>query len=174
MSEDWKQKFYELYLAAQQRYRDGRMTPSAIFESDEIDFLASLGCNAQELFDFVEDSINWGDVEYDQVVGVTALRRDYFINTLDSQPASSVIDPAAIPAKNDEVDGIAWLPRLIVKARAKLAGALHPDLMYGCGGDRPFLRKRNSNLVDFLRVTLEAGDDDRAIIAYIKDSMAKG
>ena len=174
MSEDWKQKFHELYLAAQQRYRDGRRTPSAIFESDEIDFLASLGCNAQELFDFVEDSINWGDVEYDQVVGVTALRRDYFINTLDSQPASSVIDPAAIPAKNDEVDGIAWLPRLIVKARAKLAGALHPDLMYGCGGDRPFLRKRNSNLVDFLRVTLEAGDDDRAIIAYIKDCMAKG
>lgn len=174
MSEDWKLKFRELYQAAQQRYRDGRTTPDTIFESDEFDFLASLGCTAQELFDFVEDSINWGDVEYDQVEGVTALRRDHFIDTLGSQPSSSVIDPATIPAKKDEVDGIAWLPRLIIKARAKLAGELHPDLMYGCGGDRPFLRERNSNLVDFLRVTLEAGDDDRAIIDYLKDCMAKG
>ena len=35
------------------------------------------------------------------------------------------------PAKADEVEGIAWLPRLIVKARAKLAGQLPADLMYG-------------------------------------------
>jgi len=35
------------------------------------------------------------------------------------------------PAKTDEVEGIAWLPRLITKARAKLAGNLPADLMYG-------------------------------------------
>ena len=35
------------------------------------------------------------------------------------------------PAKTDEIAGIAWLPRLIVKARAKLEGALPADLMYG-------------------------------------------
>ena len=46
--------------------------------------------------------------------------------------------------------------------------------MYGCGGDRPFLREHNSSLVDFLRVTLEAGDDDRAIIDYLKACAAKG
>ena len=46
--------------------------------------------------------------------------------------------------------------------------------MYGCGGDRPFLGERNSNLVDFLRVTLEAGDDDRVIIDYIKNCAIKG
>ena len=174
MSDDWKPKFRELYHTAQQRYRDGLNAVDNIFEPDEVSFLASLGCSTQELFDFVEDSLNWGDVEYDQVEGVTALRRDYFVNVLASQPASSVIDPAAIPAKKDEIDGIAWLPRLIVKARAKLSGELHPDLMYGCGGDRPFLRERNSNLVDFLKVTLNAGDDDQAIINYIKDCMAKG
>ena len=99
MSDDWKARFRELYQAAQQRYRDGRTIPETIFEADEADFLASLGCTSQELFDFVEDSINWGDVEYDQVEGVTALRRDHFVNALDSQPADSVIDPATIPAK---------------------------------------------------------------------------
>ena len=35
------------------------------------------------------------------------------------------------PAKSDEAEGIAWLPRLITKARAKLAGSLPADLMYG-------------------------------------------
>jgi hypothetical protein len=35
------------------------------------------------------------------------------------------------PAKSAKVEGIAWLPRLITKARAKLAGSLPADLMYG-------------------------------------------
>ena len=174
MSDDWKPRFRELYEAAQKRYRDGRTTTTTIFEPDEVYFLATIGCSSRELFDFVEDSINWDDVEYDQVEGVTALRRDHFVNTLRGEPARTQIDPDKIPAKTDEVDGIAWLPRLIVKARAKLAGKLHPSLMYGCGGDRPFLREHNSSLVDFLRVTLEAGDDDQAIIDYLKACTAKG
>ena len=172
MSANWKLEFRELYQSAQKRYRDGRNTVNTIFEDKEAEFLYSIGCSVQELFDFVEDSINWGDVEYDQVEGVTALRRDYYVNILSSQPATTMIDPAIIPGKKDEVDGIAWLPRLIVKARAKLTGQLHPDLMYGCGGDRPFLRKCNSNLVDFLKVTRDA-DDDQDIINYIKNCMTK-
>ena len=108
-----------------------------------------------------------GGVEYDQVEGVTALRRDHFVNALGSQPADSVIDPATIPAKKDEVDGIAWLPRLIVKARAKLAGELHLTCSAAVGIGRFF--ERNSSLVEFLQVTLDAGDDDRAIIDYLKD-----
>ena len=174
MSDDWKARFRELYHSAQERYRAGRTTTTTIFEPDEVYFLATIGCSSRELFDFVEDSINWDDVEYDQVEGVTELRRDHFVNTLRSESAMTKIDPDKIPAKTDEVDGIAWLPRLIVKGRAKLAGQLPPELMYGCGGDRPFLRERNSNLVDFLRVTLEAGDNDRVIIDYIKNCATKG
>ena len=34
------------------------------------------------------------------------------------------------------IDGIAWLPRILVKARLKLRGEMPADLMYGCGGDR--------------------------------------
>ena len=65
----------------------------SIFETDDADFLASLGCTRQELFDFVEDSINWGDVEYDQVEGDCAAAGS-FRQPLGSQPADSVIDPA--------------------------------------------------------------------------------
>ncbi|HJN90799.1 MAG TPA: DUF5069 domain-containing protein [Verrucomicrobiota bacterium] len=174
MSDDWKARFRELYHSAQERYRAGRNTTLSLFEPDEVYFLATIGCSSRELFDFIEDSIKWNDVEYDQVEGVTELRRDHFVNALRSEDATTQLDSDKIPAKADEVDGIAWLPRLIVKARAKLAGKLPPELMYGCGGDRPFLREHKSNLVDFLRVTLEAGDDDRAIIDYIKDCSAKG
>ena len=174
MSDDWKTKFRELYQSAQERYRAGSTTTLTLFEADEVYFLATIGCSSRELFDFIEDSIKWDDVEYDQVEGVTEIRRDHFVNTLRSESATTQLDPDAIPAKSDEVDGIAWLPRLIVKARAKLAGELPPDLMYGCGGDRPFLRERNSNLIDFLRVTLDAGDDDRTIIDYIKACATKG
>ena len=173
MSDDWKTKFRELYQSAQERYRAGSTTTLTLFEADEVYFLATIGCSSRELFDFIEDSIKWDDVEYDQVEGVTEIRRDHFVNTLRSESATTQLDPDAIPAKSDEVDGIAWLPRLIVKARAKLAGELPPELMYGCGGDRPFLREHNSSLVDLLRVTLEAGDDDRAIIDYLKGCSAK-
>ena len=70
MSDDWKIKFRELYQSAQKRFRDGRSTVDSIFEDEEIMFLSSIGCSTQELFDFVEDSINWGDVEYDQVLSL--------------------------------------------------------------------------------------------------------
>ena len=99
MSDDWKPRFRELYEAAQQRYRDGRATTTTIFEPDEVYFLATIGCSSRELFDFVEDSINWEDVEYDQVEGVTALRRDHFVNTLRGEPARTQIDPDKIPPK---------------------------------------------------------------------------
>ena len=64
MSDDWKARFRELYNSAQERYRGGRTTTLTIFEADEVYFLATIGCSSRELFDFVEDSIKWDDVEY--------------------------------------------------------------------------------------------------------------
>ena len=74
----------------------------------------------------------------------------------------------ALPPKKEAVDGIEWLPRLIVKARAKLRGEMPAELMYGCGGDRPFLQEMNVELAEFLQVVWLFGDDDRAIIDYVK------
>ena len=101
MSDDWKARFRELYHSAQERYRAGRATTLTLFEPDEVYFLATIGCSTRELFDFVEDSINWDDVEYEQVEGVTELRRDHFVNVLGSESATTKIDPDKIPAKTD-------------------------------------------------------------------------
>ena len=75
-----------------------------------------------------------------------------------------------LPLKTDAVDGIAWLPRLMVKARLKLRGEMPSDLMYGCGGDRPFLRRMGTTLPGFLELVRDSGDDDRAIIEAVKRS----
>ena len=78
-----------------------------------------------------------------------------------------------LPAKTAEVDGIAWLPRLIEKARIKLRGEMDPNLMYGCGGDRPFLRKYKMTLAEFLQLVWDKGDDDRGIVEAVKAAARK-
>ena len=60
--------------------------------------------------------------------------------------------------------------RIIVKARLKLLGEMPPDLMYGCGGDRPFLRRMKMTLPQFLKLVWDSGTDDRRIIDAVKRS----
>ena len=49
---------------------------------------------------------------------------------------------------------------------------MNPDLMYGCAGDRPFLRSHNMTLRIFFKPS-GTGDDDRAIIDAVKTSTAR-
>ncbi|MFL2904600.1 MAG: hypothetical protein ACJZ8W_06285 [Limisphaerales bacterium] len=131
MNTDWKTQFRDLFYRGVERYQEGRRSPEAMFEGDEPTFLESIGCSTQEMFDFCDDYIRWGDVIYEHVEEVQAVRLDYFANDLNSQPSARRMEMEEFPAKTDEISGIAWLPRLIVKARAKLEGALPADLMYG-------------------------------------------
>jgi hypothetical protein len=90
----------------------------------------------------------------------------------NGKPTDRVVPMSALPAKSAAVDGIVWLPRLIAKARTKLRGELNPDLMYGCAGDRPFLRSHHMTLPQFLQLVRDKGDDDRAIIDALKKASA--
>lgn len=141
-----------------------------MFEAPDLAFLASIGCTAQELFDFVDDTLDYGDFDFETVLAVTAIRRDYFLNVMHGKSTGRVVSMNQLPAKSATVDGIAWLPRLIAKARVKLRGEMDPDLMYGCGGDRPFLRERNMTLPQFLQLVWDNGDNDRAIIDAVKNA----
>ena len=78
-----------------------------------------------------------------------------------------------VPIFGEELAGIAYLPRIIAKARAKLRGGLDPDLMFGCGGDRNFLRKHGDiHPADFLRRVWAASEDDLKISAWVKEQAA--
>ena len=131
MSNSWKTQFRELFDAGAQRRKEGCNEPGAMFESAELDFLESIGCSAQEMFDFCDDYVGWDDVIYEHVEALQAVRYEYFVQELGSQSASHRMEMSEFPPKDAEVEGITWLPRLIVKARAKLAGQLPADLMYG-------------------------------------------
>jgi hypothetical protein len=173
MSDDeWKGRFRELYDAGVERYQAGRQTPGAMYDEEEAAYLKTLGCSAQELFDFVEDGLD-GSPTYDEVEEVTAVRRDYFLNQMNGEWTGVEIDMDALPAKSEAVEGIVWLPRIIPKAKAKLRGEMPSDLMYGCGGDRPFLKSVNVGLAEFLRVVRDA-QGDQEVIDFVKRRAAGG
>ena len=122
------------YALAAQAHARGH---EVLLVSGPVGIAAPEGCekvaveSAQEMFDFCDDYVGWGDVIYEHVVELQAVRREHFLNTLNSQPAARRMGMDEFPPKDAEVEGISWLPRLIVKARAKLEGALPTDLMYG-------------------------------------------
>lgn len=173
MTADWKSEFQNVWDRAVTAWKAGRRSARTMFSAEDANFLATLGCTPQELFDFVDDSLCCGDFGFDTVLAVTEIRYRYFRDVMNSQPTGRIVPMSELPAKSAEVDGIAWLPRLIVKARIKLRGEMDPDLMYGCAGDRPFLRSHRMTLPDFLQLVWDKGDDDRAIVDAVKAAAGK-
>lgn len=171
----WQAEFRQVWDRAEKAWHAGRKTPGSMFNAADQTFLAGIGCTTQELFDFVDDCQRYnGDPDYATTLNVTAIRRDYFVNVLGGKSTGRIASMASLSAKSAEVDGIAWLPRLIVKARLKLRGEMPPDLMYGCAGDRPFLRRMNTSLPQFLELVRDSGDDDRRIVNAVKKSAGLG
>jgi hypothetical protein len=169
----WDTTFRKVYEKAIHTYQTGNRRPATFFKADERTFLASIGCTSQELYDFVEDLCEDEEPSFETVLLITAVRRGYFLFVQKGNPSRDVIDMVTLPAKGAELDGIAWLPRIIAKARAKLRGEMPPELMYGCGGDRSFLRGVNIHPADFLRMVWSAGDDDQKVIDFVLAQRAK-
>ena len=162
---EWAQVFRQCWDKAVETYRAGNRQPASYFTSDETAFLASIGCSAQEMYDFAEDS---EELSFDTALLITAARRDFFLVVQECRPSRLAISVDEFPAKEAELAGFGWLPRLIEKSRAKLRGEMPAELMYCCGGDRAFFKKVNIHPADFLRVVWAARDDDRKILEYVK------
>jgi Domain of unknown function (DUF5069) len=167
---DWQAEFRKVYDRGVTAWDEGRRDAPTMFDGRDAAFLASIGCTTQELFDFVDDFRRYGEPDFATTLAVTAIQRDYFLDIMGGKHPGRVVSSDSLPAKTAEVDGIAWLPRIIAKARLKLRGELPADLMYGCGGDRPFLRKMKLNLPRFLKLVWECGDDTRRIVEAVKQS----
>ncbi len=164
----WEKQFRAVYDRGVAAWQGGRRSPATMFNSEDLAFLAGIGCSAQELFDFVDDFLRYGEPDFAVTLAVQAIRRDYFLNDLKGQPGGKPAAMSDLPPKSQQVDGIAWLPRLIVKARLKLRGEMPADLMYGCGGDRPFVEQMKTTLAGFLSLVRECGTDDRRIVDTLK------
>jgi len=165
---DWVDKFHQLYDKAIEQYRAGNRVPATYFNDDESAFLTGVGCTAQELYDFAEDAVKYGEPSFGTTLLITSARRDYFQVIQKGKPSRRSIRMEDLPPKTAAMDGFVWLPRIIAKARAKLHGEMPADLMFGCGGDRNFLKSVSIHPADFLRYVWAAGDDDRKIIEFVK------
>ena len=77
-----------------------------------------------------------------------------------------------LPAETDEFQEIAYLPRIIRKAEAKLYGILAPEIMYGDEKDREFLRSHgNFHLADFLQLAAAARSDRQKLVSAVLNAM---
>jgi len=167
---DWEAAFLNLFERATAAWKAGRRSPETMFSADDAAFLQTLGCSAQELFDFVDDAQCCGEPDAPTVLAVQAIRREHFIGVMNGRATGRVASMGELPAKAATVDGIPWLPRIIAKARLKLRGEMPSDLMYGCGGDRDFLRGVRMTLPQFLTLVRDSGADDRRIVEAVKRS----
>lgn len=164
---EFPSQFRALYDRAVSLYAGGQRGPGAFFTAAELAFLAGNGLTAQNLYDYAEDHQGYGgEPGPHHALAIELVRRDYFLNTQLGRPSDRVLNPDTLPAKTDEVRGIAWLPRLIPKTLAKLRGELPPTLMFCCGGDRRFFKEHNLLPAEFLTAAWRHENEPAAVVEW--------
>jgi hypothetical protein len=166
----WNDHFLDLFDRCVARYRHGDRDFKGYYDPQDQKLLAAIGHRPREFFDFVEDWCDEGAPSPSDALLVAAVRRDYFRFVMKGRTMEPTVTRDNIPTFGDALDGIHYLPRILAKARAKLRGELDPDLMYGCGGDRRFLRDHGRvHPADFLRHVWAAGDEDHKVVGWLRD-----
>ena len=165
----WNDHFLILFDSCSANYRSGVRDLEKFYTGEDRAFLATIGYQTREFFDFVEDYCETDEPSASTALLVAAVRRDYFLTIQHGVTSHHVLTSDALPSFGHQLEGLAYLPRILAKARAKLRGELDPDIMFGCGGDRNFLRKHGFiPPADFLRHVWAAGDNDAKLAAWVK------
>lgn len=165
---EFPRRFRTLFEKAVAAYKSGQRGPATFFTDDEKAFLAANGMTPQHLYDYAEDHNNYSsEPSLEQAFAIECVRRDYFLNVQGGKPSATRIEMDKLPPKTDTVRGIAWLPRLLPKARAKLRGEMPDALMFCCGGDRKFFNEHNILPAEFLSALWRHGNDDAAIVDWV-------
>jgi hypothetical protein len=169
---NYQQRLKEIWHEAVAKYTDGNRTPDSYFDAPTRAQLASIGLNTMDLYDPVEDILAGAEIDFDTFLLISDARRDYFLTVQKGIASEHTLDTSTLPAKDLEINGIAWLPRIMQKARAKLRGELPQSSMYGCGGDRSFFQKNNIHPAEFLRAAWAYEDDDSKLIEWVESRRA--
>ena len=75
MTIDWKTTFRQIYDRGVAAHRAGRKVASTMFNREDVATLATFGCTAQELFDFIDDGEVYGEPDYETTLAVTVIRQ---------------------------------------------------------------------------------------------------
>ncbi len=169
----WNETFESLYNRCLALYNAGNHNFTSYYTEEDLRFLASIGYQPREFFDFIEDYGDSGSPAPSTALLIASIRRDYFIVEQKRKTSEKRVTGDDIPGKLEQTDGTPYLSRIIHKAEAKLRGELDPNLMFLCGGDRNFLKKQgNIHPADFLRRVWIADGDHKKVIDWIKAQSA--
>ena len=164
----WNDQFLQLFDACAARYHEGERDFETWFSKDDLNLLEEIGYKTREFFDFVEDFCDKQSPSPSTALLIASVRRDYFHTIQNRQKSAQTLTRDELPTFGDTLNDIAYLPRILAKARAKLRGELDPDLMYSCGGDMNFLKNHGDiHPADFLRQVWAAGEDDQKIANWV-------
>lgn len=163
----WDFTFINLFERCLESYRADEKDYNHWYDESDHDFLKAIGYQELEFFDYIEDCAVHNDPSPTTALMIASVRRDYLDVMQQGTRNEPHIRSSDLPAKNADLEGYVWLPRILAKARAKLRGELHPESMFGCGGDRAFLRQHNIAPADFLRLVWAADEDDSKILSYL-------
>jgi hypothetical protein len=169
----WNDYFLALFDSCCASHQRGTREVRTFYTGEDLAFLATIGYQPREFLDFVEDFCDDGTPTPSTALLVAAVRRDYFLTVQQGVTSTHLLTCDDLPSFGQLLGGIAYLPRILVKARAKLRGELDPDIMFGCGGDRNFLRKHGAiPPADFLRHVWAAGDNDAKLVTWLNAQTA--
>ena len=161
-------EFRALYDYAVALYAKGQRGADTFFNSAQCAWLAANGLSAQAFYDYAEDHVAQGEPGFEHALAIELVRRDYFLSVQQGKASAVVADSDRWPAKDEAIDGIVWLPRILPKVRAKLRGELPSSMMFCCGGDRRFFKAHDILPAEFLALAWRHEDDDAAIIAWVR------
>ena len=170
----WNDQFMSLFCAAVDRYHENRQsTPESFFLRHEADFLATIGYLPEEMYAYIEDFATTGAPSPSTALLIAAVRRNFFlIAQRGCRGEAAPVRSGDLPAESEEFHEIAYLPRIVRKAAAKLFGTLSPDLMYGCAKDRAFLRTHGDiHPADFLQLVWQTHADTQKMVQLVLDAM---
>ena len=167
MSYSFHLEISRIWQKAVNLYKNGHKEPQNFPIEDELSLLADYGMTKMDVFDYVEDWCLHQEPDIMTFILVHYERWNYFTEVQKRKPSIKQLDPSTLPAKSEHAGGVAWLPRILPKTRAKLRGELPDEVMYGCGGDRQFFQLNNIHPAEFLRVVRNYDDDDQRIIDWV-------
>jgi len=165
---NYQTRLKAIWNEAVAQYKSGNRDANSYFDAEMLAELASIGLNPMDVYDPVEDHLGGAEIDFETFLLISSVRRDYFFTVQNQKPSDKRLDPSTLPAKDQQLSGIVWLPRIIHKAASKLRGELPAETMYGCGGDRRFFKTNDIHPSEFLRMIWAYEEDEAKIIDWVQ------
>ena len=118
---DYHTRLKALWEKGVEDYSNGGRVPGAYLTEEERAFLGEIGANEQDLYDFTDDSIRYGEPDFEMFWAVQSMRFNYFKMIMKNRPGDYIAPMAAYSPKDAEINGIPLAPQDNPKSQTQAA-----------------------------------------------------